>query len=61
MHVLAMRYVTYNTWKGMYELDPSLKDIWVELQQPKTINQTPFLYYNVWEGWIYHLNQLCIP
>jgi hypothetical protein len=45
----------------MYEEDPSFKEIWSELQQPTVIKQTPFLDYTIREGWLYCLNQLCVP
>jgi len=61
MHILVVRCVAYDVWKGMYEANPSFKDILVALQQPTTINQNPFLDYNIREGWLYLLNQLCIP
>ena len=31
------------------------------LQQTTVINQTPFLDYTIRDGWLYKLNQLCVP
>jgi hypothetical protein len=44
----------------MYESTPAFREIWTAVQQPTIINQTPFLDYTIWDGWLYHLNQLCV-
>jgi hypothetical protein len=61
MNILAVRCATYNSWKDMYEADPTFKEIWSALQQLRVINHTPFLDYTIREGWLYRLNQQCVP
>ena len=42
-------------------MDPDFQKIWIELQRPTKINQTPFLDYTIQDGWIYKFNLLCVP
>jgi len=45
----------------MYATNPCFSEVWNAFQQPIIINQTPFLYYMIYEGCLYKLNQLCVP
>lgn len=45
----------------MYATDPVFGEIWEALQHSTVINQTPFLDYTIRDGWLYKLNQLCVP
>jgi hypothetical protein len=60
MNILAAHCAAYDSWKEMYESTPAFREIWTAVQQPTIINQTPFLDYTIWDGWLYHLNQLCV-
>ena len=31
------------------------------MHRPTEINQTPFLDYTIWDGWLYKFNLLCVP
>ena len=61
LHILEVCCVGYDSWKAIYEEDPSFGEIWRVLQQPTMINQTPFLDYTIHDGWLYKLNCLCVP
>ena len=61
LHILEVRCAQYDEWKAQYATDPCFKEVWEALQQPTVINQTPFLDYFVRQGWLYKLNQLCVP
>jgi hypothetical protein len=61
LHILVVCCATYDAWKDMYATDPCFGEIWGALQQPTIINHTPFLDYTIHDGWLYKLNQLCVP
>ncbi len=61
LHILEVRCAAYDAWKDMYATDPVFGEIWEALQHPTVINQTPFLDYTIRDGWLYKLNQLCVP
>ena len=50
----------YDTWKDQYAIDQNFQEIWVALHSPMVVNQTLFLDYTIWEGWLYKLNLLCV-
>ena len=56
-----MRCATYEAWKPLYAYDPFFAEIWVVVQHPIEVNQMPFLDYTIRDGWLYKLNQLCVP
>ena len=53
--------VSYEAWKPLYSFDPFFVQIWVDVQHPTKVNQTPFLDYIIRDGWLYKVNQLCVP
>ena len=46
----------YEAWKPLYASNPLFAEIWVVLQHPIEVNQTPFLDYTIRDGWLYKLN-----
>ena len=58
---LEVRCANYDTWKDQYATDQNFQEIWVSLHSPTVFNHNPFLYYTIWEGWLYKLNLLCVP
>jgi hypothetical protein len=52
---------SYEAWKPLYASDPFFAEIWVVVQHPTEVNQIPFMDYTIRYGWLYKLNQLCVP
>ena len=59
--ILQVRYATYQTWKDQYQTDQDFREIWGAVHNPIVTNQTPFLDYTIWDGWLYKLNLFCVP
>ena len=61
LKILSVHCASYEDWKPLYAFDPFFSTIWTSLKQPIFLNQTPFLYYHIHDGWLYKLDKLFVP
>ena len=61
MQILEVCCSTYDSWKDKYTTDSYFGPIWDAFLQLNIVNQNPVLDYHVQDGWLYKLNQLCVP
>jgi hypothetical protein len=61
LDILEVRRTSYDNWKEQYAADPQFGYIWHALLHPIEVNKTPFIDYTIRDGWLYKLNQLCVP
>jgi hypothetical protein len=61
MHILEVQCVACDNFMEMYAIYPCFKKFWTFLQQTIVNKQTTFLDYTLDEGWLYKINQLCVP